>query len=276
MLLFSLRSAPHSFLKADNILIDKNNTALVTDFGLSKAKVLKMMNPAGAPSLAGRKAVASPLGADASARYKSFVEFSEVAGTPSYLAPELWRNEPYTESVDVYSFGVVLWELVARDAPYRELDNEELMVALRNHKLRPEVPKWTPEAYKLLMERCWSDLPSARPTFDQVVKLLKILEEKHVFSWPPPENYSLDETAQREYMIRWTKEKESKEQAVKAAERKLMQAQMQLKSAKHSAGTLDAEHTMTSPPALHPSPTHPPDQPSTRGKKSSRQEIFLK
>jgi serine/threonine protein kinase len=198
-------------------LIDENNTAIVTDFGLSKAKVLTMMNPAGAPTLAGRKAGSAHI-----AKYQSFVEFSEVAGTPSYLAPELWRNESYSESVDVYSFGVVLWELLARDAPYRELSNEDLVFALRDNKLRPPIPKWTPEAYKLLTERCWSEVPTTRPNFDQVVKLLKILEEKHIFQWTPPDNYSLDEEVQHRYLLSWKMERESKDLAMMAAEKKLL------------------------------------------------------
>lgn len=81
--------------RADNILIDSDDTAYVTDFGLSKAKVLTMMNPTGGPTLAGRVPMAAAGGgaANSRAKYRSFVEFSEIAGTPSYLAPELWRNE---------------------------------------------------------------------------------------------------------------------------------------------------------------------------------------
>jgi serine/threonine protein kinase len=258
----------HRDLKADNILIDRNNTALVTDFGLSKAKVLNMMNPAGAPSAIRRREVG------AHAKYKSFVEFSEVAGTPSYLAPELWRNESYTESVDVYSYGVVLWEILARDAPFRELDNEELMLALRDQNLRPTIPKWTPEAYKLLTERCWSGSPNARPSFDQILKLLKILEDKHMYSWPPPENMSLDEDTQREIVIAWGKEKEEKEQAIKAAERKLLAAQMQLKTAKSSGNSSMSQDG----PLLSPTPIHHGDQQQQplKRKKSPVQEVFLK
>ena len=34
-------------------------------------------------------------------------------------APELLRNEPFTEKVDIYSFGVVLWELCTGEVPVR-------------------------------------------------------------------------------------------------------------------------------------------------------------
>lgn len=259
----------HRDLKADNILIDRNNTALVTDFGLSKAKVLNMMNPAGAPSAVRRREVGPH------AKYKSFVEFSEVAGTPSYLAPELWRNESYTEAVDVYSYGVVLWEILARDAPFREMDNDTLMLALRDQNLRPAIPKWTPEAYKLLTERCWAGSANTRPSFDQILKLLKILEDKHMFSWPPPENMSLNEDTQHEIVLAWAKEKEEKEQAIKAAERKLLAAQMQLKTAKLS-GNSSLEHGSTV--LLSPTPSHAgsTEQQPVKRKKSPVQEVFLK
>ncbi len=133
-------------------MIDNQDIAYVTDFGLSKAKVLTMMNAGGtAPTLAGRQV---PTGM---AKYKSFVEFSEIAGTPSYLAPELWRNESYTELVDVYSYGVLVWELLARDQPFKELDNDALVAAIREKQMRPVIPSWTPESLKVLVERCWSE-----------------------------------------------------------------------------------------------------------------------
>ena len=38
---------------------------------------------------------------------------------PTAQAPELLRNEPFTEKVDIYSFGVVLWELCTGEMPVR-------------------------------------------------------------------------------------------------------------------------------------------------------------
>ena len=197
-----------------------------------------MMNPAGPVSMAGRaRQGGSNIGiSNSRAKYRSFVEFSEIAGTPSYLAPELWRNESYTETVDVYSFGIVLWEILARDVPYRSLDNEELVYALRDRHMRPPVPKWTPESYKLLMERCWAEQPSARPSMEQIMKLLALLLDKHVYQWPPPENYSLDEEVQRQHVIEWRKGKQDKEAAMSLAEKKLLAAKEQLKNLKHTGG----------------------------------------
>lgn len=32
------------------------------------------------------------------------------AGTPTYMAPEMFEGKRITESVDIYSFGILLWE----------------------------------------------------------------------------------------------------------------------------------------------------------------------
>ena len=38
----------------------------------------------------------------------------QYAGTPSYMAPELFQKRRYDEKVDVFAFGTLLWELVER------------------------------------------------------------------------------------------------------------------------------------------------------------------
>ena len=34
-----------------------------------------------------------------------------LLGTPLYMAPEVWREEKYSEKADIFSFGMVMWEL---------------------------------------------------------------------------------------------------------------------------------------------------------------------
>ena len=41
-----------------------------------------------------------------------------VAGSPSYIAPEIWRAQPFDHRVDVYSVGAVIYRALAGRAPF--------------------------------------------------------------------------------------------------------------------------------------------------------------
>ena len=41
-----------------------------------------------------------------------------TAGTPNYMAPELFLAKPFSTSVDVFAFGVLLNEMWAREVPW--------------------------------------------------------------------------------------------------------------------------------------------------------------
>jgi serine/threonine-protein kinase ULK/ATG1 len=87
MQVLSVNKVIHRDLKPQNILI-KHGVVKIADFGLAK----KFMN---------------------SEFFQTFV------GTPSHMAPEIIRGEPYTEKVDVYSAGAILYEMLYGAAPFQ-------------------------------------------------------------------------------------------------------------------------------------------------------------
>lgn len=40
------------------------------------------------------------------------------AGTPLYMAPELFKGQRFTNKVDVFAYGVIVWEIYAREKPW--------------------------------------------------------------------------------------------------------------------------------------------------------------
>ncbi|GFR70147.1 atrial natriuretic peptide receptor 1-like [Elysia marginata] len=93
-----------------------------------------------------------------------------------WTAPELLRSdleEWPTQACDVYSYAIILQELFTRDDPYFELAEhltpEQILDAVVHNRLRPEPSSDAPIIVRQVMELAWSDIPAARPTFEQVV-----------------------------------------------------------------------------------------------------------
>eukprot|EP00727_Mastigamoeba_balamuthi_P010004 m51a1_g5626 putative flag-tagged protein kinase domain of mitogen-activated protein kinase kinase kinase (1200) ;mRNA; f:791973-798029 len=85
------------------------------------------------------------------------------------MAPEVLRNETYTEKVDVYSFALVVFEVFTRETPYINMDVEQIKEAVGYKALRPKMPETVPAAIKELIQKCWSQLPESRPSFKDII-----------------------------------------------------------------------------------------------------------
>ncbi|CAD6243652.1 unnamed protein product [Miscanthus lutarioriparius] len=94
-----------------------------------------------------------------------------------YIAPEVYKNEPFDRSVDVFAFGLILYEMI-EGTPFHPKPQEEAAKMICLEGSRPTFknkPKYYPSDVKELIQECWDPTPSVRPTFAEIiVRLNKI------------------------------------------------------------------------------------------------------
>nr|XP_040252378.1 MDIS1-interacting receptor like kinase 2-like [Aegilops tauschii subsp. strangulata] len=141
----------HRDITSNNILLDTSFKAFVSDFGT--ARILKP---------------------DSS-------NWSALAGTYGYIAPELSYTSVVTEKCDVYSFGVVVLELVIGKHPRDLLDGslssgEQAILVKDILDQRPTTPTTTEEKSLALLIKlafsCLESSPQARPTMLAACQML--------------------------------------------------------------------------------------------------------
>ena len=99
--------------------------------------------------------------------------FTQLCGTPRYMAPEVAHGLPYREACDVYSFSLLCWQMFALKRPYNKYALKDLHTTVWSspHK-RPTVPnKWS-DTIKDIITRGWNFRFRLRPTMKEIEQLL--------------------------------------------------------------------------------------------------------
>jgi serine/threonine protein phosphatase PrpC len=98
---------------------------------------------------------------------------SEIPGTPSYLAPEMFGGNQGDQATDQFAFGVTLWRLFAGRFPYGEAEafsRPRFGLLTAPSRSRPELPAWLDA---VLMRSVAVD-PDER--FGDMIEILRALE----------------------------------------------------------------------------------------------------
>ncbi|KAK7342440.1 hypothetical protein VNO80_25392 [Phaseolus coccineus] len=128
----------HRDVKSANCLVDKHWTVKICDFGLSRIIEDSPMRD------------------------------SLSAGTPEWMAPELVRNEPFTEKCDIFSLGVIMWELCTLSRPWEGVPPERVVYTVANEGSRLDIPEGP---LGRLISECWAE-PHERPSCEEILSRL--------------------------------------------------------------------------------------------------------
>ncbi len=106
----------HRDLKPSNIMVTRDGTVKILDFGLARTV------GDGAPDVPGPAAPAS-------GDQETFSRLTRGRfGTPRYMSPEQARGEPVTAASDMYALGLILQELFTGRGPYPEGITREQLI----------------------------------------------------------------------------------------------------------------------------------------------------
>uniref|UniRef100_A0A3P9LZS6 Serine/threonine-protein kinase receptor n=1 Tax=Oryzias latipes TaxID=8090 RepID=A0A3P9LZS6_ORYLA len=165
----------HRDIKSSNILLKKDLTCCICDFGLA----LRLDNSLSVDELAN----------------------SGQVGTARYMAPEVLESRINLENIesfkqaDVYSMALVLWELISRcsaigevkeyEPPFGNMGEHPCVESMKDSVLRdkgrPEIPSsWTShtgiQTVCASIEECWDHDPEARLTAHCVAERFNDIE----------------------------------------------------------------------------------------------------
>ena len=96
-------------------------------------------------------------------------------GSAAWMAPEVFEGPRYTEKCDVFSWGIIFWEVIAREQPFKYIENSYAIMWRVHQGSRPPLIENCPKPIENLMTSCWNKNPELRPSMQQVVEVMSEL-----------------------------------------------------------------------------------------------------
>jgi serine/threonine protein kinase len=123
-------------LKPENVLIGRDGHIMLTDFGLAKI--------CDEDELLGET----------------------VCGTPDYMAPEIVRQEVYSEKVDIWGLGVVFYEMLVGYPPFQGEAQPDLFANII--QTEPDFPQSVQPTAAALIRKMLNKNPEKRPGIAEI------------------------------------------------------------------------------------------------------------
>ena len=128
-------------IKPENILLDWHGKSVLSNFGIS--------------ALLGTR---------------SIVE-SSIKGTFNYMAQEAFELGPINLPRDIWSMAYVVVEMCTGNIPWKDMQMQQIMRTVCDHRRVPDVPDAAPAAD--MLRRCFAFEKAWRPTAGQMVSSMR-------------------------------------------------------------------------------------------------------
>ena len=181
----------HKYVKAKNFIVvqtqlgDKINIKTINtnliDTSTSSASSKEGPNPTYSKVMAGpssNKGIYDKIGSmESKADAKKIMR--KGLAVLSYLSPESMGTSSNIDmfKVDVYAFAILLWEIYAQQKAFTEPKFYSMQTAERVEFVkggqRMTIPKKTPKDIVVLIHSCWNQDANSRPSFSEIVAILK-------------------------------------------------------------------------------------------------------
>eukprot|EP00873_Tetraselmis_striata_P008278 jgi/Tetstr1/428542/TSEL_018536.t1 len=180
-------SSPYLGKQHQREILVRYGVAKIADFGLSKSISLgqRMGNLANAAGGAALNTISERFEPDAGTPTNApSYQMTGETGSYRYMAPEVFRHEPYNRKVDVYSFAMICYYLFSGIPPMHDQHAARAAQLAALHSKRPMWPaqsRWgtkIPDALKELVEKCWAADPEDRPSFIDICVELEGIVKK--------------------------------------------------------------------------------------------------